>query len=94
MGIFAALRALCTLFTVVGGVVLLAWSVKHLPGQKLKEVGVWFVGIGIVGTMLLTAMAFSASTEFGSNMMIKADSMVKRGGTMMRTGGGLWNSGR
>lgn len=75
-GIFLLLRGLFNLFTAIGVLFLVVWAIKHLPGQKLKEVGLWMLAVGIVGAFLLTALSISARMELGGSGMMKQAGMM------------------
>jgi len=75
-GIFLLLRGLFNVFTVIGVLFLVVWAIKHLPAQKLKEVGLWLLAVGVVGTLLLTSLAISARMELGGDGMMKKAGMM------------------
>lgn len=71
------------LITLIGVVLLIAWAIHHLPAPKLKIVGLWFVGIGLLLSLLtgLLLMPYGApirgnglynnSGNFRRNMMFQ-----------------------
>lgn len=40
------------LVTVIGVILLLAWAIRHLSAEKLKHVGLWCVGIGLLLSLI------------------------------------------
>ncbi|MBI2636274.1 hypothetical protein HYW84_03030 [Candidatus Peregrinibacteria bacterium] len=94
-GIFPLLHGLFHFFAVIGVLLLVAWAIKHLPAQKLKEVGLWLFAVGVVGALLLTALTISARMEFGDNGvelgLMKQGMMRSR---MMQQGGMMWGNDR
>ena len=56
--------ALC-LLTGVGIIFLIIWASKTLHAKKLKQLGIWFVVIGIVGVLLLGGGHKGKTGKFG-----------------------------
>ncbi len=57
-GLLFLLHSLFAVCAVLGGALLFAWAVKHLTGAKLKKVGVWLLGIGIVGCIAVVVISY------------------------------------
>lgn len=72
MSVFGPLVGLGHLFVVGGVILLIAWAIKHLHGEKLKQTAVWCIAIGIVLCLV--------GVGFGMTMM---GSSFERGGFMM-----------
>lgn len=51
-----------------GVLLLLAWAVKNLSGEKLKRAALWSLGIGLVTSILLGILAFSMAPYGGFGM--------------------------
>ena len=81
VGILFLLHALFGIAIAVGIILLLAWAIKHWSANKLKTWGMWFVGIGLIGYILLGGIAFAVGG--GHPGMKRWDMMQKGNGTMM-----------
>jgi hypothetical protein len=55
---FSIIAALGVLFFVV-------WAVKHLSVQKLKSLWIWFLVIGIIGSLLTCPILLGIQNPFG-----------------------------
>lgn len=81
--LFVVLRPIFGLMTLIGIILLVAWAIKHLPAQKAKNLGLWLLAVGVVGTILMVTLPILAGMHGGWGM--KGPGMYK--GEMMRQ----WN---
>ncbi len=90
-GIFALLHGVFSFLTLIGVFFLVVWAIKHLPAQKLRDVGMWLFSVGVVGILLLTALTVSAQIELGGNNGMMKRGMIRNG---MMQGGMMWDDDR
>ena len=82
--LFVVLRPIFGMMALIGIVLLVAWAIKHLPAQKAKNLGLWLLAVGVVGTILMVTLPLFAGMH-GSWKMMGGDGRY-RGGMMKQ-----WN---
>ena len=78
LGIFLLLRGIFSISAVAGAVFLFAWTIKHLPAQKLKHLALWLLAVGIVGVIFMSFFSFKMGGGFGPRKMMRGDGMMQR----------------
>lgn len=96
IGILFLIHGLAAALTLLGAFLLIVWMIRHLSGPKLKELGLWLFGCGLVASVLTMAlMALAGHSRGRGGMMDSSWGLGSgfNGGGMMGGSRGMMNWG-
>lgn len=80
----AGLGILGHVLFVSGVVLLLAWAIKHLHGDKLRQAGLWCIVIGLAVCVISISLGMLMVPKSGKMLMWKAGMQDEAGMMMQR----------
>ena len=82
LGMLFLVHGLAAAAAALGAFLLVVWAIKYLPAQKLKQLGLWFFGAGVVVCIVTLALLTFAGHNRGEWGMMDRGGFGDRRGMM------------